>query len=30
MTDTQVQTMSEMVAYQPGSVASRKVLGGEG
>jgi len=30
MTETKVQTLSEMVAYQPGSVVSRKVLGGKG
>jgi len=28
MTETEVQTLAEMVAYQPGSVVSRKVLGG--
>ena len=29
MTETEVETLSEMVAYQPGSVVSRKVLGGK-
>ena len=29
MTDLDVQTLAEMVAYQPGSVVSRKVLGGK-
>lgn len=29
MTETEIQTLSEMVAYQPGSVVSRKVLGGK-
>lgn len=28
MTETEVQELSGMVAYQPGSVVSRKVLGG--
>lgn len=28
MTEPEVQTLAEMVAYQPGSVVSRKVLGG--
>jgi quercetin dioxygenase-like cupin family protein len=29
MPDAEVQTLSEMVAYQPGSVVSRKILGGK-
>ena len=29
MTETEVEILSEMVAYQPGSVVSRKVLGGK-
>lgn len=29
MTDPEVETLTEMVAYQPGSVVSRKVLGGK-
>ncbi len=29
MTRPEVQTLSEMVQYQPGSVVSRKVLGGK-
>lgn len=28
MSDPEVQTLAEMVAYQPGSVVSRKILGG--
>lgn len=28
MTDTEVQDLAGMVAYQPGSVVSRKILGG--
>lgn len=30
MTATDVQDLGEMVAYQPGSVVSRKILGGKG
>ncbi len=29
MMETEVQTLADMVAYQPGSVVSRKVLGGK-
>lgn len=29
MTDADVQPLADMVAYQPGSVVSRKVLGGK-
>jgi quercetin dioxygenase-like cupin family protein len=30
MTDMEVSTLVDMVAYQPGSVVSRKILGGKG